>query len=55
MFILLIVKPKRSKAPDPGPPHPQGDPIGRTGVARPEPDIEALGPDVVTPNGVNGG
>ena len=55
MFIFLIVKPKRLRAPDPSPPSPQDDPIGRLGVARPETEIEAPGPDVVTPNGVSGG
>lgn len=55
MFILLIVKPKRSRMPDPAPTPPQGDPIGKLGVARPELDIEALGPDIVAPNGVDGG
>ena len=43
MFILLLVKPKRTKAPAPPP---TADPIGTLGEAK-------LQPDIVRPNGEN--
>ena len=51
MFILLLVKPKRSRAPITSSPSEGGGPIGGLGVARPESDVAAVGPDVVQPNG----
>ena len=51
MFILLLVKPKRSRAPATSLPLEGGEPIGGLGVARPESDVAAVGPDVVQPNG----
>ncbi|KAK0511275.1 hypothetical protein JMJ35_005848 [Cladonia borealis] len=51
MFILLLVKPKRSRAPATSLPPDGGEPIGGLGVARPETDVAAVGPDVVQPNG----
>ena len=48
MFILLLVKPKRTKAP---PPPPSADPIGTLGEAKPQPEIATLKPDIVQPNG----
>lgn len=52
MFIILIVKPKRANAPPPPPP---SDPNGRLGVANPEPEVAESGPDIIQPNGGNGG
>lgn len=50
MFILLLVKPKRTKAP---PPPASADPIGTLGEAKPQPDIAASEPDIVQPNDGN--
>lgn len=52
MFILLLVKPKRTKAP---PPPPSADPIGTLGEAKPQPEVAASEPDIVQPNGGNAG
>lgn len=48
MFVLLLVKPKRTKAP---PPPPSADPIGTLGKAKPQPETPASKPDIVQPNG----
>ncbi|KAK3177134.1 hypothetical protein OEA41_008462 [Lepraria neglecta] len=55
MVILLLVKPKRSSAPAAPPSPDSGDPIGGLGVANPDPEVAASGPDVVQPNGGNAG
>lgn len=52
MFILLLVKPKRTKAP---PPPPSADPIGTLGETEPQPGIAASKLDTVKPNGGNVG
>lgn len=55
MIILLIVKPKRSRAPLETPPAAEDDPIGNLGVAEPQPVVPEPGPDVLIPNGVDTG
>ena len=55
MIILLIVKPKRSRASDDLPSSTGSDPIGNLGVAEPQPAVPEPGPDVVRPNGIEMG
>lgn len=50
MFILLLVKPKRTKSP---PPPPSADPIGTMVEVKPQPEPAASEPDIVQPNGGN--
>ena len=54
MLIILIVKPKRSRAPAEAVPPPGSDPIGNLGAANPQPIVPEQGPDVVVPNEING-
>ena len=55
MFIVLMVKPKRSSpsppaVENPSQPEQQGDPIGNLGETRPQPPERPEPPDIAVPN-----
>lgn len=55
MIILLIVKPKRSRAPSESLPAAGSDPIGNLGAAEPQSAVFERGPDIVAPSAVEKG